>query len=75
MKPKLNVYSTSFHGHYINGESVIVAESIKDAVDMINTELKSMNLSVPNRRLVVETDIVLVDIKKAGVHILCDGDY
>ena len=51
--------------------AVIVANNTKEAIDLLNTELKKVDLA-PTAE---EKDLVLIKTSQPTVLILCDGDY
>lgn len=72
-RKKLKVFTAGFHGHWIGGDAVVVAESKEDAYNILKAKLDSMHIRRPHN-LKME-NVVEVDLYTPGVTILSDGEY
>lgn len=75
--PTLNTYHSTFSGHWLRGDAIVVAESPKVAADMLNLHLVSVGLL--QRRTtdkpVEAKNIRLLDLTKPCLEIIDDGNY
>lgn len=66
----MNVYTVNHGGVYIEGVSLVIAESIDMALILINKELESMHLGKVEKK-----DIKQQDTSTRRVDVLFNGDY
>lgn len=65
------VFTLHHNGVYMSGNSVVVAETKRKAVNAINRALKAEGL----KATVKESDLIALDTTKPSVEILFNGDY
>lgn len=66
----MNVYTVNHDGVYIEGVSLVIAESVDMALILINKKLESMSLPKVEKK-----DIKQQDTSTRRVDVLFNGDY
>lgn len=67
----MNIYTIEFTGHYLTGSAVIVATHRTSAAMLLERKLKQIGL----QQQINPTSLVKLELDKAQVIILQDGDY
>lgn len=68
--PRLKVYFADFHGIWLGGSAVVVAESEAQAAEMVAAEAAAQGVRDPGTITLKE-----IDVKRPGVQDLYNGDY